>query len=75
LWFFLWLIRIDMIRFVPLKPRILQEPTGGKRLAFVITNPFVVDTPGIGVTQILYQAIFHIDNEVIFHGMHFFLPL
>jgi hypothetical protein len=64
-----------MIWFVPLEPRILKEPTGGKRLVFVITNTFVVNTPGIGIAQILYQAIFHIDNEVIFHGMRFFLPL
>ncbi len=74
-WFFLRLIRLNMIRFVPLEPCILKESTRGKRLAFVITNTFVVDTPGIGVAQILHEAIFHIDNEIVFHGMRFFLPL
>ena len=73
--FFLRLIRLDMIWFVLLEPGILQEPTGGKRLLFVITNTFVVDTPGIGVAEILHTAIFHIDNKVVFHGMRFFLPL
>ena len=73
--FFLRLIRIGMIRFVPLEPCILKEPTGGKRLIFVITNPFVVDTPGIGVAEIPHKALFHIDTEVVLHGMRFFLPL
>ena len=61
-----------MIWFVPLEPCILQEPTGGKRIIFVITNTFVVDTPSIGVAEILHQAVFHIDNEVVFHGVCFF---
>jgi hypothetical protein len=63
-----------MLWFVPLEPRILQEPTGGKRLGFVITHTFVVHTPGIGVAQRLSQAIFHINDEGILHGMRFFLP-
>ena len=72
--FFLRLIGVNMVGFVPLEPRILQEPTWGKRLGFVITNTFVVDTPGIGAAQRLNQALFNIDNEVVFHRMRFFLP-
>ena len=73
--FLLRLVRLDMRWFVPLEPRILEEPTRGKRLAFVIANTFVMDTSGRGVTQILHQAIFYIDNEGIVYGMRFFLPL
>ena len=73
--FFLRLIGINMIRFVPLKSCILEEPAGGKLVIFFITNAFVVDTPTVGAAQVLHAAIVYIDKEVIFDRMRFFLPL
>lgn len=73
--FFLRLIGINLVRFVPLKSCILEEPAGGKLVLFFITNAFVVDTPTVGTAQVLHAAIVYIDNEVIFDRMRFFLPL
>jgi len=72
LWFFLRLIRLDMLGLIPLEPRLLEESTGGERRACVLTNTCGMDTPGLGGAQRLPQAIFPIDHEGVFHGRRFF---
>ena len=74
-WLCLRLLRLDMRRFVPLAPRILQEPARRQRRGFVSTKTFVMETPGIGVAQVRHEAIFHIDHAGIVHAMSFVVPL
>src|SRR5262245_20746666 len=73
---FLWVIRQDVRRFKPLEAGILQEDTARrKRLVFLITNAFVVDASSKRPTEIAYTPLFNVNNEMVLHGMRFFLPL
>lgn len=73
---FLRLIGTDLLRFKPLEASILKEDTARrKRVVFFITNAFVMDASRKGLTEIAYQTLFNIDDEIIFYSMVFFLPL
>jgi hypothetical protein len=65
-----------MVWFKALEARIFKEDTARrKRIAFLITHTFVVDAASKRPTEIAYQTLFKINNEVIFHRVRFFLPL
>ena len=75
-WFFLRLIGQDLVRFKALKAGIFKEHTARrKRIALLITNAFIMDASSKGLAEIAHQTLFKINNEVIFYGMRFFLPL
>src|SRR5262245_20616064 len=73
---FLWLIRTDFLRLKSLEACIFKEDTTRrKRIVFFITNAFIMDASSKGLTEIAYQTLFNIDDEVVFHCVIFFLPL
>ncbi len=73
---FLGLIGTDFLRFKSLEARIFKEDTARRKgVVFFIANAFVVDASSKCATEIAYKTLFNIDDEVIFHGMVFFLPL
>src|SRR4030095_5081550 len=54
-WFFLWLIGTDMVWFKSLEACILKENTvRRKRIIFLITNTFVVNTSSKRPTEIAH---------------------
>jgi len=56
-----------------LKAGIFKEHTARrKRIAFLITNAFIMDASSKGLAEIAHQTLFKINNEVIFHGVRFF---
>src|SRR5215475_13729837 len=70
---FLWLIGYDVLRFTALEAGIFKEDTARrKRIVFFITNAFIMDASSKGLTEIAYQTLFHIDDEVVFHRVVFF---
>src|SRR2546422_10649174 len=72
-WFFLRLIGTDMLGFKALEARVFKEhTTRRKRIAFLVTNAFVVDASSKRPTAIAHKTLFKIDNEVIFQGVRFF---
>jgi len=74
--FFLRLIGTDTLRFKALEARILKEHTARwKRLAFFITNPFVMDASSTCSTEVTDQTLFYINDQVVFYPMVFFFPL
>jgi hypothetical protein len=71
--FFLGLIDRDARRLVALKPGVLEQTdVRWKYRLFEITYPFVVGTTGIGFTQVAYQTLFDVGDEIVFHRMSFF---
>src|SRR2546428_241472 len=75
-WFFLGLIGTHMVRFKPLEACIFQEhTTRRKRVAFLITKAFVMHASSNSPTAIAHEPLFKINNEGVFHGVRFFLPL
>src|SRR5262249_5178994 len=72
-WFFLGLVGHDMVRLKALETCILKEDTTRrKRIAFLITNTFIVDASSKGLTQVAHQPLFNVNDEVGFHRMRFF---
>src|SRR4029450_13564125 len=73
-WFFLWLIGTNMSRFKPLEACIFQEQTSrGKGVVFPIPKAVVMHAASNRPTEISHETLFKIKNEVIFHGVCFFL--
>src|SRR5712691_1988462 len=73
-WFFLRLIGVHIGWFKPLKTSIFKEPAPWwKGLIFFITNLFVMEATGIRITQIPDKSLVNVRDQVVFHGMRFFL--
>jgi hypothetical protein len=70
---FLGLIDRHARGLVALKPGILKEvDIGQEHQLFDVTDALVVDATGIGRTQVAHQALFDIDDEIVFERMLFF---
>ena len=62
-WFFLRLIGTDMVRFKALEARVFKEhTTRRKRIAFLITDAFVVDASSKRLTEIAHETLFKINK-------------
>jgi hypothetical protein len=67
------LINRDAKRLVALKPRILEEVDLRREYQlFNVTDALVMDTTSIGLTQVPYQALFDVDDEIVLERMLFF---
>lgn len=67
------LIDRDARWLVALKPCILEEvDLRWEYQLFDVTDAFVMDTTGISLTEVPYQALFDVDDEIVFERMLFF---
>lgn len=70
---FLGLINRDARRVITLKPHILKEIDLGRENELLdVTDALVVDATGIRLAQVAHQALFYIDDEIVFERMPFF---
>ena len=70
---FLGLIDRHAGRLLALKPRILEEvDLRRKYRLFDVTDALVVDAARIGLTQVAHQALFDVNDEIVFERMLFF---
>lgn len=69
----LGLINRDARWLVALKPCILEEVDLRREYQlFDVTDALIVDATGISLTEVAYQALFDVDDEIVFERMLFF---